>query len=83
MSLKGKVNGLMEKRVMDLLNVKIKKKMYLFMLQQLKTAGLKFLNEGDKLTFDLEDGDKGPSAVKLKKDILSINLYKKLCRVFL
>ena len=32
-----------------------------------KEAGLKFLNEGDKMEFDLEDGPKGPSAVNLKK----------------
>ncbi len=32
-----------------------------------KAAGLRFLNEGDKLEFTLEDGPKGPSAVNLKK----------------
>jgi len=32
-----------------------------------RDAGLKFLNEGDELTFEVEDGDKGPSAVKLEK----------------
>ena len=32
-----------------------------------RDAGLKYLNEGDKLTFSIEDGDKGPSAVNLKK----------------
>ena len=29
-----------------------------------RDAGLKFLNEGDELTFEVENGDKGPSAVK-------------------
>ena len=33
----------------------------------IKAAGMRFLNEGDKLEFDLEDGAKGPSAVNLKK----------------
>ena len=33
----------------------------------LRAAGLKFLNEGDKLEFTLEDGPKGPSATNLKK----------------
>ena len=33
----------------------------------IKAAGLRFLNEGDKLEFTLEDGPKGPSAVNLKK----------------
>ena len=32
-----------------------------------RDAGLRFLNEGDKLSFNIEDGDKGPSAVNLKK----------------
>ena len=32
-----------------------------------RDAGLRFLNEGDELEFEIEDGDKGPSAVKLKK----------------
>ena len=34
---------------------------------QVREAGLRFLNEGDELEFEIEDGDKGPSAVKLKK----------------
>ena len=32
-----------------------------------RDAGLRFLNEGDELEFEIENGDKGPSAVKLKK----------------
>ena len=32
-----------------------------------KTAGMRNLNEGDKLEFELEDGPKGPSAINLKK----------------
>ena len=32
-----------------------------------KEAGLNYLNEGDELTFEVESGDKGPSAVKLQK----------------
>ena len=32
-----------------------------------REAGLRFLNEGDKISFSIEDGDKGPSAVNLKK----------------
>ena len=30
-------------------------------------SGLGSLNEGDELTFEVENGDKGPSAVKLQK----------------
>ena len=32
-----------------------------------KNAGMRFLNEGDKLESELEDGPKGPSAINLKK----------------
>jgi cold shock protein len=32
-----------------------------------KASGMKFLNEGDKVEFSMEDGPKGPSAVNLKK----------------
>ena len=32
-----------------------------------RDAGMKYLNEGDKVTFNIEDGDKGPSAVNIKK----------------
>ena len=32
-----------------------------------RTAGLKYLNEGDKLEFTLEETEKGPAAVNLKK----------------
>ena len=32
-----------------------------------KAAGFRYLNEGDKLEFTLEDGPKGPSAINLKK----------------
>ena len=31
-----------------------------------KESGIKFLNEDDELTFEIEEGDKGPSAIKLK-----------------
>ena len=32
-----------------------------------KNAGMRFLNEGDKLEYEMEDGPKGPSAINLKK----------------
>ena len=33
----------------------------------LRDAGMKYLNEGDELTFEVENGEKGPSAVNLQK----------------
>ena len=57
----------MAKKAMALLKETTKKKMHLFMHQLSKHAGMRFLNEGDKLEFTLEDGPKGPSAVNLKK----------------
>ena len=33
-----------------------------------KDAGLSSLAEGDAITFDVEEGEKGPSAVNLQKD---------------
>ena len=32
-----------------------------------KAAGMRYLNEGDKLEFELESGPKGPSAINLSK----------------
>ena len=32
-----------------------------------KAAGMRYLNENDKIEFEMEDGPKGPSAVNLKK----------------
>jgi len=31
----------------------------------IKSDGFKSLNEGDKVTFEIEDGDKGPAAVNV------------------
>ncbi len=49
------------------LNVKIKEKDVFVHASAVREAGLKFLNEGDELTFEVEDGEKGPAAVKLQK----------------
>ena len=42
-----------KKKVMASLKEKIKKKMCSCMRSAVRDAGLKFLNEGDELTFDL------------------------------
>ena len=51
---------------MDLLKEKIKKKMYFVHVSAVRDAGMNGLDEGQALTFDVEDGPKGPSAVNLK-----------------
>ena len=42
-----------------------------------KAADMRYLNEGDKLEFTLEDGPKGPSAVNLKKNRLNFKNSKR------
>ena len=32
-----------------------------------RSAGLKYLKEGDAVTFEIENGEKGPAAVNLQK----------------
>jgi len=34
----------------------------------IKSDGFKELNEGDRVTFDIEQGEKGPSAVNVMKE---------------
>jgi len=57
----------MEKKVMVSLSVKIKNKDVFVHHTAVADAWLKYLSEGDELTFEVEDGEKGPSAVNLQK----------------
>jgi len=50
------------------LKEKTKKKTCSFIFSY-SEAGLGSLNEGDELTFEVENGEKGPSAVKLQKSL--------------
>ena len=54
------------------LKEKIKKKMFFVHSSAVREAGLKYLNEGDELTFEVENTDKGPSAVNLQKNLLIV-----------
>ena len=49
-------------KVMVSLKEKTKKKTFVHS-SAVREAGLKYLNEGDELTFEVENGEKGPSAV--------------------
>ena len=70
MSLKGKVKWFNGKKGYGFIEREDKEKDVFVHASAVREAGLRFLNEGDELTFEVEDGDKGPSAVKLQKNLL-------------
>ena len=65
MSLKGKVKWFNGKKGYGFIEREDKEKFV--HASAVREAGLRYLNEGDELTFEVEDGEKGPSAVKLQK----------------
>ena len=67
MSLKRKVKGCNGKKGYGFIEREDKEKDVFVHASAVRDAGLRFLNEGDELTFEVEDGEKGPSAVKLQK----------------
>ena len=67
MSLKGKVKWFNGKKGYGFIEREDKEKDVFVHHTAVRDAGLKYLNEGDKIEFTLEDGPKGPSAVNLKK----------------
>ena len=67
MSLKGIVIWFNGKKGYGFIEREDKEKDVFVNASAVRDAGLRFLNEGDELTFEVEDGDKGPSAVKLQK----------------
>ena len=71
-TLKGTVKWFNSKKGFGFIEREDKEKDAFVHASAVKAAGMRFLNEGDKIEFDLEDGPKGPSAVNLKK----INFYK-------
>ena len=68
MSLKGKVKWFNPTKGFGFIEREDKEKDVFVHASAVRDAGLRFLNEGDELTFEVEDGDKGPSAVKLQKN---------------
>jgi len=67
MSIKGKVKWFNGQKGYGFIEREDKEKDVFVHASAVRDAGLRFLNEGDELTFEVEDGDKGPSAVKLQK----------------
>ena len=67
MSLKGKVKWFNGNNGDGFFEREDKEKDVFVHASAVREAGLRFLNEGDELTFEVEDGEKGPAAVKLQK----------------
>ena len=67
MSLKGKVKWFNGTKGYGFIEREDKEKDVFVHSSAVREAGLKYLHEGDELTFEVENTDKGPSAVKLQK----------------
>ena len=67
MSIKGKVKWFNPTKGYGFIEREDKEKDVFVHASAVREAGLRFLNEGDELTFEVEDGEKGPAAVKLQK----------------
>ena len=68
MSIKGKVKWFNGSKGYGFIERDDKEKDVFVHMSTVKDSGVEHLDEGDVLTFDIEDGTKGPSAVKLKKE---------------
>jgi len=67
MSLKGKVKRFKGKKGYGFIEREDKEKDVFVHHSGVIYSGLKYLNVGDELTFEVENGEKGPSAVNLQK----------------
>ena len=66
MSLKGKVKWFNGTKGYGFIEREDKEKDVFVHSSAVRDAGLNQLDEGQEVTFDVEDGEKGPSAVNLK-----------------
>ena len=67
MSIKGKVKWFNATKGYGFIEREDKEKDVFVHSSAVGEAGLEHLNEGDELTFEVENGAKGPSAVNLQK----------------
>ena len=67
MSIKGKVKWFNGTKGYGFIEREDKEKDVFVHSSAVRDAGLRFLNEGDEVSFDVEDGAKGPAAVNLQK----------------
>ena len=74
MSIKGKVKWFNGTKGYGFIEREDKEKDVFVHSSAVREAGLKYLNEGDELTFEVENGEKGPAAINLKNlNRISIN----------
>ena len=66
MSLKGKVKWFNAKKGFGFIEREDKEKDVFIHVSALRDAGMKGLEDGQALTFEVEDGPKGPNATNLK-----------------
>ena len=66
MSLQGKVKWFNPTKGFGFIERNDKEKDVFVHISAVRSAGMDGLNEGQDLTFEVEDGPKGPSAVNLK-----------------
>ena len=67
MRLKGKVKWFNSKKGYGFIEREDKEKDVFIHVSALRDAGMKGLEEGQALTFDIAEGPKGPNAVSLQK----------------
>ena len=67
MSIKGKVKWFNGTKWYGFIEREDKEKDVFVHSSAVRDAGLKYLNEGDELTFEVENGEKGPAAINLQK----------------
>ena len=68
MSIKGKVKWFNGSKGYGFIERDDKEKDVFVHMSAVKDSGVDYLDEGDVLSFYIEDGQKGPSAVNLKKE---------------
>jgi CspA family cold shock protein len=66
MSLQGKVKWFNQNKGFGFIEREDKEKDVFVHVSAVRDAGMNGLDEGQSLTFDVEDGPKGPSAINLK-----------------
>ena len=67
MSMKGKVKWFNSTKGFGFIEREDKEKDVFIHVSALRDAGMKGLEEGEALTFDIEEGPKGPNAINLQK----------------